>query len=396
MDTSITLAGHSIYVYQLALGLLLLLAGLGLGFIIWGRKQRPNLVSRPADQKIATPEHLALKPNPHDETLHDFIDDMVITPVTVGIYHEMGTLFRQKGEMERAILLRQRIIDDAGLPLEEKIAALFELGLDYRQTGLLNKAIDTFNELIQIAPQHADAGRHLVYLYEETREWDKAISARRRVDKILGKTSPAILAHYKTELAKELEQSNPTLAEQNFGQAIKIHNQCLDAYLHLGDLYLKHNRLHKAFDIWRTAAQLKPSYAHLILTRLRGLDDNSIDLDETIGKIFPDSNKIHPLALLELAKWYLSKNMEFKAMLLLNQALSKAPGFMAAHDLRGQLLVKQNHNTPLMNDYKKLLAQIQDSTSTSYRCNHCGFTSYNLSWQCPRCRHWDSIEVLTI
>jgi lipopolysaccharide biosynthesis regulator YciM len=102
---------------------------------------------------------------------------------------------------------------------------------------------------------------------------------------------------------------------------------------------------------------------------------------------------LHPLFLLELARWRLARQQESAALELLGQALHKAPGLMAAHELRGQLLLKAA--APTEDAFKALLAQIKDSKSTSYRCRHCGFTSYYLSWQCPRCRHWDTITVLT-
>ena len=29
-----------------------------------------------------------------------------------------------------------------------------------------------------------------------------------------------------------------------------------------------------------------------------------------------------------------------------------------------------------------------------YQCRHCGFPAKSLHWQCPSCRHWDSVKPL--
>lgn len=317
-----------------------------------------------------------------------------LSPDMVDTYQELGDLFRQKGEIERAVGIRQLIINNSAVDLSDNLKARFAMGLDFRHAGLFNKAIDAFSELLKIDPGHADAGRQLVYLYEEVREWDKAYVARKRVDKVLNKTSPAILAHYKTEQGKEMADINPQLAEASFGEAIRCHRQCLDAYLHLGDLYFKQNRLRKAYRIWRSAVELKPACANLILARLERFN-NSEDIEPAIKEIFSTVEDHHPLFLFELAKWELKRQREDDALTLLDKALKQAPGFMAAHDLRGQILLQKADSGPLEDAYRALVLQIKDSGNTSYRCNHCGFTSYFLSWQCPRCRHWDSIDVLT-
>ncbi|MDR1396252.1 MAG: hypothetical protein LBJ14_00735 [Desulfarculales bacterium] len=375
-------------------GLLLLGIGIALAQLVRTRRRR-GISFKKAGAAVFLPQDMILKAKEQNERLREFIDGLRITQASAEYYHDLGDSLRQKGELESAILLRQHMMDHPALSEEEKKKAWFALGLDYRQSGMLNKAAETFGALLQADPNHADAGRNLVYLYEELQEWDQAILARKRVDKILNKSSPAILAHYQTELGKKLAAGNPVLAEQNFGQAIKTHRQCLDAYLHLGDLYLDSRMTGKAFEIWSLAAAVAPAYAHLIISRLRRIAFNDRAMEEAVAKIFPAVNDLHPLPLLELSKWYLSREKDYKAMTLLNLALEKAPGFLAAHDLRGQILVKQNHNTPLYGDYQKLLNQIKDKTSTGYRCRHCGFTSYSLSWQCPRCRHWDSIDALT-
>jgi lipopolysaccharide biosynthesis regulator YciM len=159
-------------------GLLLFLLGLALGLKL-GRGKSPDA----QHDTLSLPTEIAL-PEGVPAGLREFIDGLHITPLSAEYYHELGDLLRQKGELESAVLLRQRMINDPLLPAKEKKMAWFSLGLDYRHSGMLNLAIDTFKALLQADSRHADAGRNLVYLYEEIHEWDQAFAARKRVDKI--------------------------------------------------------------------------------------------------------------------------------------------------------------------------------------------------------------------
>ena len=40
---------------------------------------------------------------------------------------------------------------------------------------------------------------------------------------------------------------------------------------------------------------------------------------------------------------------------------------------------------------KGLLAQLMNDRPV-YRCRHCGFAARSLHWQCPGCKHWNTVR----
>jgi hypothetical protein len=60
----------------------------------------------------------------------------------------LGNLFRRRGETERAIRVHQNLVQRPDLPSDQKTQAMFELGQDYLKAGLLDRAEETFNQLV--------------------------------------------------------------------------------------------------------------------------------------------------------------------------------------------------------------------------------------------------------
>ena len=42
---------------------------------------------------------------------------------------------------------------------------------------------------------------------------------------------------------------------------------------------------------------------------------------------------------------------------------------------------------------KNLTAQLLRDRPV-YKCSHCGFPAMSLPWQCPSCKHWNTIKPL--
>src|SRR5436305_8067292 len=66
-----------------------------------------------------------------DKAIEAFIEVVKVDPETVELHYALGSLFRRRGEYDRAIRMHQNLIDRADLSAEQRLAALFELGQDY-------------------------------------------------------------------------------------------------------------------------------------------------------------------------------------------------------------------------------------------------------------------------
>ncbi|MBI5523903.1 MAG: tetratricopeptide repeat protein [Desulfarculus sp.] len=390
--------------HTLTLWHLLVLLGAGLlAFLLgWlagrsGAGPRRGLPRQAAAQRSASDDAF-LKGLTHlmadhtDQAIEEFTRAVTLNSDTVETYVVLGNLFRQKGEIERAVRIRQSIIARPNLAPPVRLQAMYDLGLDYRKGGLFNRAVEAFQEVLNMDPQHVEACRQVVSLHEEVREWDKAFEALKRLDKLTGGDSRAVLAHYKTELGKEyMFAGQLDRAEEAFDQAIRVYKGCLDAYLHLGDLELARGRSRKALSVWRKAVHVSPTLAHLVVNRVAAAE-------ETLGQRAAASfyDEIDPgqadvTTLQALAESYHRHGEDQKALGMLDLAVERAPQMLDAHRLRGQILLAQERREEALKAYAGLLGQI-DGEWHSYQCAQCGFVSHQLTWKCPRCHQWDSMS----
>ena len=87
-----------------------------------------------------------------DKAIEAFIEVVKVDPQTVELHFALGSLFRRRGEVERAIRMHQNLVERADLGTEQRVTALYELAQDYLKAGLLDRAEELFLQ----------AGRHRI------------------------------------------------------------------------------------------------------------------------------------------------------------------------------------------------------------------------------------------
>ncbi|MCC4118977.1 lipopolysaccharide assembly protein LapB, partial [Aromatoleum toluclasticum] len=75
-----------------------------------------------------------------DKAIEAFIEAVKIYPQTIELHFALGSLFRRRGETDRAIRLHQNLVDREDLSEEQRLQAMAELGQDYLKAGLLDRA----------------------------------------------------------------------------------------------------------------------------------------------------------------------------------------------------------------------------------------------------------------
>src|SRR5882762_3810172 len=96
-----------------------------------------------------------------DKAIEAFIEVVKVDPETVELHFALGSLFRRRGEFDRAIRMHQNLLERADLGEEQKVSALVELGEDYLRAGILDRAEEVFRKLEQTS-HGAAARRHLL------------------------------------------------------------------------------------------------------------------------------------------------------------------------------------------------------------------------------------------
>ena len=369
-----------------------LLITLGVGFLI-GKRFSPKHIQEAKESKIAFLSGFRyLLSKESDRAIEAFMKAVSLDTETVETYFALASLFRDKGEIERAIGIHQSIITRPHLDETIRLQALYDLALDYKKAGLFDRAIDIFKEVIRRNPQKKEAYLELANVYQVLKDWDSAYAVIHRLDKITGKDHSIMLAHFQTEIGKKLQMEDKRRAEDAFKKAIKINKKCIDAYLHLGDLYLKQKNVKKALGVWEEVIKISPEYSFLVYSRL-GKIISEIKEERAFKKFIQSLEKKTERDLyssLFIVKYYLGeKNLE-KAETFVNEVLQKVPTSVVARQLLSQIFLEKGETLKAIN----LLVEISQNLLPQkiYQCSQCGYEASKLSWWCPQCQQWDTME----
>src|ERR671925_2088576 len=86
----------------------------------------------------------------------------------------LGNLYRQKGQVGRAINIHQSLLQRPDLTKLEQAYVLLCLGLDFRHGGFVDRALETFQEVLVLDPRNRYALINLQKLYEDQHQWADA------------------------------------------------------------------------------------------------------------------------------------------------------------------------------------------------------------------------------
>ena len=85
-----------------------------------------------------------------DQAIDVFIKLSEVDSDTAEIHLALGHLFRQRGEVDRAIRIHQNLLARPELDKRYHVQALFALGQDYLRAGVLDRAEQIFLELAEL------------------------------------------------------------------------------------------------------------------------------------------------------------------------------------------------------------------------------------------------------
>ena len=131
-----------------------------------------------------------------DKAIEVFLQIAEVDSNTIETHLALGNLFRRRGEVDRAIRVHQNLVARPTLNAEQKTSALLELGEDYMRAGLLDRAETLFTDLVGIDARAPSALRHLISIYQQERDWHKAIDHARRLEQATGESQGRMIAQY--------------------------------------------------------------------------------------------------------------------------------------------------------------------------------------------------------
>ncbi|MBN8279477.1 MAG: tetratricopeptide repeat protein, partial [Gammaproteobacteria bacterium] len=183
-------------------GLLFLAAALGYVFARFGDTDEEEAAEQAARTRLVKGFRYLLN-DESDRAVDAFTTGSDASEDTVDTQLALGTLFRRRGELDRAIRLHQNLVDRPGSTLAQREAAAFALAEDYLGAGLFDRAEEYFLGLRDSRPHGVEARRRLLRIAEVTRDWERAVDLGLELNRVApGSVEPTRLAHYYCELAE--------------------------------------------------------------------------------------------------------------------------------------------------------------------------------------------------
>jgi len=332
-----------------------------------------------------------------DKAIEVFVKVLEVDSETVETHLAVGNLFRRRGEVERATRIHQNLIARPNLDRAQRAQALYELAQDYLKAGLLDRAENLFQELAEVN-QHADpALRNLLGIYEQEKEWEKAIATSRKLGRVTGTRSEPVMAQYTCEMAEEAERDGDLEIAREFAQrALDIDRNCARATLLLGRLAAAGGRHAEAIRIWRKVAQQHPMYLAEVIPAVRESFTATGDvsgLEEFLHYVLePDGT---PTVMLELADLIERRDGARAAQEFVVEQLRKHRSVQGLYRLIELSYAQANDNA--RGDLEILRGMIGRlaQSEKGYICRQCGFGGRQMHWQCPGCKGWNTIAPVS-
>ncbi len=328
-----------------------------------------------------------------DKALEVFIQMSELDGDTVEIHFALASLLAKRGEVDRAIRIHQNLIARPMLSPDDKNRALYELAKDYLRAGLLDRAESLFHELVDNTQFGQLSRSQLLEIYQQEKEWEKAIQIARRLDDTMQQPLSHLLAHFYCEQADEaLARGDSSLAIKLVKRAFNEERKCVRATLLEGAIHLRNNKPKAAIKTLKRVEQQNIEYLPLILEPLQQAYEqlgNSRDFVSYLRKL-PEERSMS--TVLELSEQLLHHEGEEQAVQLLQQALRRQPSLRILNRLI-QLRVSKHPENPEFELTLKTLDNFLQHKPI-YHCDNCGFSSRTMHWQCPSCKQWDRVKPL--
>lgn len=377
---------------------LLLLPAAAMSGWYYGRKKPTFRISKPTyhlPEDYFVGLNYLINEQP-DKAVDVFVKMLEVNSDTVETHLALGSLFRRRGEVDRAIRVHQNLIARPQLAKQQRIEALSELAQDYLRAGVLDRAERLFLELVESGVKAASSLHYLLHIYQQQKDWEQAITVAQKLETVSGKSMQAEIANYYCELAeKTREKNNLDQAKRALKQAVSIDPHCVRASILQAEIEVQNAQYKAAVRYYKQVKNQDPEYISEVimpLAKCYAQLNEEREFSNYLQKCLLEYPRISVVIMLSnyIRKWEGDRAaIEFVA-----EQIQQYPSLRGVQHLiemyldnsygeaRDKLLILQDLIADLLAD------------KPVYRCSYCGLGAKTLYWQCPRCRNWNCVKPI--
>jgi len=290
------------------------------------------------------------------------------------IQFALGSLFRRRGEVDRAIALHSRLREQGAVALRDKAA--FALALDYLSAGLMDRAERLLEELAASREYRNAALDHLLRIYEQQGDWANALKIFHDLAPNLQHERRTVAAHYLCELAEHALLQGDTERARTLLRQARTHDADLPrAQILTARMTELGGNSADALMLYLSVLESFPGLALEIIPRVLALAKLAGESD-VLGQVARRLQRNGQVSGRQLA-WLMATALPPQDVIRLPSVTREFDsGVDSAADAAS---------------LGALLTRIGDAGGR-YQCDDCGLHSVGWYWHCPKCRSWDSMR----
>jgi len=374
-------------------GLLFLAAALGYVFARFGQPSEDKQPARGLSNDYLKGLNFLLSEQP-DRAVEVFTRMAELDDDSLETHFALGSLFRRRGEVDRAIRVHQNLMARPSLNRAQKDQAEFALAEDYLSAGLLDRAEDLFLELRRSPGHRQKALGKLIRIYEITKDWECAIRIHAELEALdPAAASTGRVVHFYCELAEEARARRDYVrARRMLKESRAGRNDTVRSILARADLAHDMADYKMAVRLYERVAEEDPALLTEIIPRMSsscregGMEKKLTDFLQ--GLLDRAGAAVNAIAMATIIEPDIDHPV----------ALQCLEDFVTRNATLSDLIDGSRLANTSRQDRLKILQRVRTAlrriaiAEPGYQCSECGHMSMMLQWQCPRCRTWETVR----
>jgi lipopolysaccharide biosynthesis regulator YciM len=337
-----------------------------------------------------------------DLAIKEFLNAVDLNRETIDTYFALGRLFRSNGQIEKAISIHRSLIARENISESTRLQALKELAIDFDKGGFVDKAIETYKDVLRINRDQYEVIQSLCRIFEDIEDWEQAYSYRIMLSKVGHENQSETISHILVQKAKmSFEKNKLKECNEDLEDAFRFAPSVSAKILRL-KLYIVQGNMEESKALLLELLKEHPMYAATIFIALEEYNKKSDTYEEYMGRLqilknyflsIEDKELLHsPAVILSRIRLLKDNARPDEAYDLLTTWLKKNSTQSDVIKIEYiKLLIDVGKKDEALTQTQELLMTLHSSLTRHY-CSHCGFNSDEIFWRCPQCHNWETIQ----
>ncbi len=336
-----------------------------------------------------------------DLAIKEFLNAVDLNRETIDTYFALGGLFRSNGEIEKAISIHRSLIARESISESTRLLALKELALDFDKGGFIDKAIETYKDVLKINRDQQDVIHSLCRIYEDIEDWDQAYNYRIMLSKVGQENQSETISHILVQKAKALfDKGQFKACSEELEDAFRFAPSVSAKILRLR-LFLVLGKMEDANGLLLELLKEHPMYATFIFVSLDQFNPKLQQAEPYRERLYQLKDYflgINDVDLMTSPSVVLSKIRLLKDLKKTGDAFHLLDDWMKNQNQSDvlkveyiKILIEIGKSEEALSHTKTLLNNLHSSLTRHY-CSQCGYNSDEIFWRCPQCHSWETIQ----